>query len=153
MNNKRELIFIDGFDVSGLSSLEKKLIEIREKKYPKESKVFLRKEGTKLRKLVLSRAKRKVIKRSGNLFKGIKRGRIYKKNGSYATDVYGKDNNSHDPHIHLVDKGHRMIGHKPRKRNLGKKVKGKEFFNESYKEFKNEYYKDIDDFVFNAFKL
>ncbi|QHI73786.1 HK97 gp10 family phage protein [Aminipila terrae] len=67
------------------------------------AKQFLRKEGTDLKKVTLSEAKSKIRKRTGGLFKSIKKGKAYKYNGDLAIRVYaGKPG-------HLLNNGHRIV--------------------------------------------
>ena len=95
----------DGFDMSELTAFEKNLLRLAEEKMPRQSKKFLNQQGTKLRKLTLAKAKQKVKKKTGNLYKGIKKGRVYtfKGNGGLAIRVYG---GSPAPHIHQIGRAH-----------------------------------------------
>ncbi|MHC1723047.1 MAG: HK97 gp10 family phage protein [Aminipila sp.] len=69
----------------------------------KYAKQFLSKEGNALKKVTLTEARSKVVKKTGNLFKSIKRGRTYKYDGSLAVRVYGGS------HSHLINNGHRIV--------------------------------------------
>ncbi|MGE4272063.1 MAG: HK97 gp10 family phage protein [Desulfitobacterium sp.] len=127
------------FDTKDLTKFEKNLIYLAKAKMPKESRAFLRDEGTKLRTLTLTKAKMKLEKKTGNLFKGIKRGRVYafKKDGGLSIRVYG---GKPAYHIHLLEYGHRQVTADGREVGF---VKGFYFFEEAFKEFRNPYYQDV----------
>lgn len=131
----------DGFDITELSEFETKLISLANEKMPKESKKFLRDEGTKLRKKTLSKAKQKVKKDAGNYFKSIKKGKvyIYKGNDALSIRVY-----SSAPHAHLIEKGHRQVTKDGKEVGL---VSGKRIFEESQIQFASEYYSDVQRFI------
>lgn len=133
----------DGFDFKELTSFEKNLVKLATEKMPRESKKFLRKEGTKLRKLTLSKAKMKLKKKTGNLFKGIKAGKVYtfKGNGGLSVRVYG---GSPAYHIHLLEYGHRQVTKDGKEVGF---VQGKHFFEDAAKEFPNTYYNDLQKFL------
>ena len=104
---------------------------------PRETKKFIRAEGTKLRKMVVARAKSAVKKKTGKYFKSIKKGKlyVYGGNGALSIRVY-----SSAPHSHLIEKGHRIVtpggvekGFKP----------GLHIFENAQKNFENEFYNDI----------
>ena len=132
------------FDYSELSDFEKQLLDLANKKMPKETKKMLRTEGTKLKRKTLKTAKQKVNKVTGKYFKGIKRGKvyIYSKNGALSIRVY---NNA--PDAHLVEHGHRQVTKDGKEVGF---VEGRHVFEDSAKEFKNEYFSDISNFLDNV---
>lgn len=131
----------DGFDISGLTEFENKLIRLAGEKMPKESKKFLSNEGTKLRKKTVAKAKQKVKKDTGNYFKSIKKGKVYlyKENGAWSIRVY-----SSAPHAHLIEQGHRQVTEDGKEIGF---VQGKNVFEDSQKEFTNDYYSDVQKFI------
>lgn len=133
----------DGFDITELDDFEKRLLRLANEKMPKESKKFLRNEGTKLRKLTLKKAKSKIKKKTGNLFKGIKRGKVYtfKGNGGLSIRVYG---GKPAYHIHLLEYGHRKITKDGKEIGF---VQGEHFFEEAAKEFERVHYTDMQKFL------
>ena len=112
----------------------------------KHTKKFMRDEGSKLRKKTLSEAKSKVKKRTGNLFKGIKRGKVYKRDGDLAIRVYGADAKSEEsaPHIHLVNNGHRIVDKNGEEHGF---VEGVHFFESAERDFQGEFYGDIETMI------
>lgn len=50
------------------------------------------------------------------------------------------------PHLHLVNDGHKQIGHKPDKKYLGK-VEGKHFLDAPVKHFEKQYEIDLERFL------
>lgn len=131
----------DGFDITELTDFEKRLVKLANDRMPKESKKFLRDEGTKLRKKTFAKAKQKVKKDTGNYFKSIKRGKvyIYKGNDALSIRVY-----SGAPHAHLIEKGHRQVTKDGKEIGF---VPGKRVFEESQIQFASEYYSDAQKFI------
>ena len=145
----------DDFDFSEFSELDRDLVRLANSTMPKESKKFIRAEGNKLKRVTSKRAKKdvkvgikskKTEKKNVSYHKGIKRGKVYKYHGNdaWAIRVYGSA-----PHSHLIEYGHRMVGHKPDKKELGF-VKGKYVFENSRKEFEKTYVRDVGKFVDNV---
>jgi hypothetical protein len=133
----------DGFDISELTNFEKNLLKLAHEKMPKESKRFLKDEGKKLRKLTLSIAKKRVKKGKGNLFKGIKSGKVYtfKGNGGLSIRVYG---GKPAYHIHLLEYGHKLVSKDGKELGF---VKGQHFFEEAANKFPETHYKDVQKFL------
>lgn len=129
----------DIFDISELSDFENDLIKLANDTMPKESKKFLRDEGSKLRKTTLSNAKSKVKKKTGNYFKGIKRGKVYNYDGALSIRVYDGS-----PHAHLLEYGHRQVTEDGKEVGF---VQGMHIFEESQKEFQSTYYSDAEQFI------
>lgn len=95
------------FDVKdeGLSEFEKNL-ETLITQMPKETKMILRKAGSKARTIVARVARGLVKKRTENYQKSWKRGKVWKDDReTYKIRIY---NNS--PHAHLLENGHRIVG-------------------------------------------
>lgn len=89
------------FEFGEVAELTETLKQVRNV-YPKEVRQFMMREGTKLKNRTLKKAKASVKKRSGNFFKGIKRGKYYKYKGETdSIRVYGTS-----PHTHLIEYGH-----------------------------------------------
>lgn len=131
------------FDLRELDALDKDLLKLANSSMPRESKKFIRGEGTKLKRVVVKRAKSDVGKDTGNYIKGIKKGKVYKYRGNdaWSIRVYGSA-----AHTHLIEYGHRMIGHKPNKKECGF-VQGKHVFENSAKDFESTYVNDVGKFV------
>lgn len=133
----------DGFDMKELTAFEKNLLKLANDTMPKESKKFLRDQGTKLRKKTLAKAKSKVKKQTGNLYAGIKKGKLYtfKGNGGLAIRVYG---GKPAYHIHLLEYGHKQVTEDGKEVGF---VKGEHFFEEAAKEFEGTHYSDVQKFL------
>lgn len=134
----------DGFDTRELTKFQRELIDIAQKKMPKESKTFLRTQGKKLRKETLAAAKSSGIKKkTGNLYKGIKTGKVYtfKSNGGLSIRVYGGNPGYH---IHLLEYGHRQVTKDGKEVGF---VKGKKFFEKAAKQFESVHYDDVQKFL------
>lgn len=97
-------------DYTELTDFTKDLLKLASSKLPKERDKFLRREGNKLKAEVKAEFKNTTKKRTGNLLKGITRGRPY----SYAVDSRDIRVYPTAPayHAHLVDKGHNIVTHK-----------------------------------------
>ena len=130
----------DGLDLKELTDFETDLMKFANDTMKKESKKFLRDTGTKLKKVTLSKAKSKVKKDSGDYFKSIKKGKVYKYNGdALAIRCY-----SGDPVAHLLEKGHRQVSKSGEEVGF---VDGLHIFEEAEKEFENTYYDEAQRFV------
>lgn len=130
----------DDFDISELDEFVVELLELAEEKMPNETKKFLQREGNKLRRMTLKKAKSLVKKDSGNYFKGIKRGKVYKFEGDQSSiRVYGSS-----PHSHLLEYGHEQVTHDGKTVGF---VRGYRTFEKAAKEFEEEFIRDTEDFI------
>lgn len=84
--------------------------------FPNEAKRLMRLSGNQARKIVLRRAKQSVVEDTGTYFQSIKRGKVWVDESSkeYKVRAY-----SRSPHAHLLEYGHRLVGHEPDKKELG----------------------------------
>lgn len=132
---------MEGFDLHELDDFGKSLLRMAEKTLPRESKKFVNKEGTKLRRVTLKTAKGLVKKDTGGYFKGIKKGKVYKwsGNGALSVRVYGASPNSH-----LIEYGHRQVTHNGVEVGF---VPGKRVFEAARNAFDNTYTGDCDQFI------
>lgn len=134
---------MSGWDFSELTDLEEEILDLaQEFKNGREAKKFLRKSGTKLKNRTLKLAKLRVKKKTGNLFKGIKRGKPYKYyvDGSWAVRVYGAS-----PHTHLLNNGHRVVA--PYTKEEKGFAKGYHFFEDAAKDYEKKFYEDVQGFI------
>lgn len=134
----------DGFDVSELDKYTKDMLDFAQNTMPKETKAFIRREGNKLKRATLSNAKRLVNEKDGKYHTSIKRGKLYKYNGSLAIRVY-----SYDPKAHLLENGHRIVTHNGIEKGF---VPGKKIFSKSYSEYSQKYVSNAEKFVDDVFK-
>ena len=108
-------------DYTELTDFAKDLMELAIAKYPKERDKFLRREGNKLKAQVKVEFKQTTKKRTGNLLRGITRGKPYTWEGdTRAVRVYPT---KPAYHAHLVEKGHRIVPHHGPRKKTGKKKK------------------------------
>ena len=132
------------FSTNDLEDLEKEVLRLA-RKYPKEAKKFLQKQGNKLKAKAKKKAKSKVKVKTGNYLKGFKRGKVYKYKGEEDTvRVYNSM-----PHAHLIENGH-IIKDKTGKEHGFKK--GEFILEEAQKEFQEEFIKATDDFIDTVIK-
>jgi len=130
----------DDFDLTGLDEFASELLTLAEKKMPNETRAFLQREGNKLRKLTAANARKWVKKKTGNYHKAIKRGRVYKFDGStMSIRVYGSS-----PHAHLNEYGHRLVTKDGKEVGF---VQGKRVFERTAKAFEHEFLIDCEEFV------
>lgn len=132
------------FDFKELTQFEEELLDLaKELDNGKEAKKFLRRTGNKLKRRTVNVAKAKTNKRTGNLLKGIKRGKPYRYylTGDMAVRVYA---GSPAFHAHLINNGHRIVdkngiehGFKP----------GVHFFEGGLKVYEGQYYEDVQNFI------
>lgn len=102
-------------DARGLDRFNKDLDDLIYH-FPTEAKRLMRLSGNQARKIVLKKAKQSVIEDTGGYFRSIKRGKVWvdEMSGEYKVRTY-----SRSPHAHLLEYGHRMVGHAPEKKELG----------------------------------
>ncbi|WP_244833375.1 HK97 gp10 family phage protein [Clostridium sp. BJN0001] len=162
---------MSNIDTSDLDDFAKNLLDYSNSEQPKKSKKFLQKEGNKLRKKTLSKAKSLTTKHTGNYYKGIKRGKVYhyKSKENNSVRVYGGS-----PHAHLIEYGHREVLNPTKEgdkaaniggNNFAKAVKegkgigtqigfveGLHVFEKAGKEFGSEFNKDCEDYAEDMLK-
>ncbi|KYG92356.1 hypothetical protein A0U40_05275 [[Bacillus] sp. KCTC 13219] len=93
------------FNIDGLSKFQEDLLEVAQKKLPKESYRIMGKIGGKARAQIAKVARSKVKKKTGNYYKKFKRGKVFKdKNGQIIVRVINSSN-----HAHLIEHGHRNV--------------------------------------------
>lgn len=133
---------MDGFDTKEIDKFAKELMGFVQDEFPKESKKFMRKQGNELKKVVRKNMKEKVKvnKKTGNLLKGLKRGKPY----YYKGQLLSIRAYSNAPHAHLIEEGHRKVSQSGKELGF---TKGKHIFKESEKEFKSEFNKNAKDFI------
>lgn len=121
-------------DMRELDDFRRELEDLQEH-FPKEAKRLMRLSGNHARKIVLRKAKQSVIEDTGNYFKSIKRGKVWvdDSSGEYKVRTY-----SRSPHAHLLEYGHRMVGHEPDKKELGF-VLGFNIFDKASKEINQQW--------------
>jgi len=145
-----------GFDLSDLTEFQQKLLLLAQKKMPKETKAFMRREGSKLLRRTQDKVKKKLGIKTGNYYASIRRGRPYDFGDALSIRVY-----SYAPHSHLIEYGHRQIEkHRrinidgeyvtlkrfPEERETGF-VPGRYIFEETRKEFESEFARDAQGFL------
>lgn len=132
----------NGFDAEELDLFTNELLNIVSKQMPKKTRKFMNQEGQKLKKQTKQRAKQSVKKKTGNYFKGIKKGKvyIYSGNGSFAIRVYGAAH-----HTHLIEQGHK-VKNKKDGAVLGR-AKAFHVLDKSARAFQSEFEKDIENFI------
>lgn len=132
------------FDFKELTDFEEELLDLaKDLDNGKHAKRFLRSSGTKLKNRTVKVAKSRVKKKTGNLFKGIARGKPYKYylDGSMAVRVYPKNPANH---AHLLNDGHRIVDKNGKEHGF---AKGYHFFEGGADEYENEYYEDTQNFI------
>lgn len=135
---------MDGFITDELDGLEKEVLKLA-KKYHKETKKFLQKQGNKLKGVAKKIAKSKVKIKTGNYMRGFKRGRYYKYNGEDdCIRVY-----NYMPHAHLIEKGH-IIKDRTGKEHGFKK--GYFVLEQAHKDYYDEFVNSTEGFVDEVIK-
>lgn len=136
---------MDEFQLDGLDEFTRDLMKVANDLKEKETKKFLRQEGSKLNKTNKKVFKSKGIKKqSGNLEKGFKRGKVYKYDGAWSIRGYNSS-----PHAHLLDQGHRIVTKTGEEKGF---KEGYHFMDEAEKEFRPEFIEDVEDFIDDLLK-
>lgn len=93
---------IMSFEINGLTEMQRSLLDVAQRRLPKETKKVMRKAGSKARTTVARKARSKVKKRTGNYHKKFKRGKVFvNQQGETVTRVINSS-----PHAHLIEDGH-----------------------------------------------
>lgn len=135
-------------DYKELVDFKLKLLEVAKVKFPRETKNFMGRAGNKLRAKVKNAYKTQVGKKTGNLLKGVSRGRAY----IYQNDKYQIRVKNKAPHAHLIEHGHVMkdkdgnvIKNKDTKKEIF--VPGRDIVGPVYKDFDPEFVEMADKYV------
>lgn len=134
---------IIGLDFSQLDEFNKETLNLINNTYPKEAKRFINKAGNAFRTDVRRGYRSQTKRKTGNLLRGVSRGRAYVYDGdSYQIRVYSKA-----PHAHLIERGHKLVyfGHKTDKFVKGKHVVGKAVldFNDKFVDLADKFVDDL----------
>lgn len=128
-----------GFDCHELDALAKTMYKIAEENYPKEVKVFLRKQAGEGTKLLRAETKAVTKKKTGNLRKGIRKGPPKKYRGDWQIRVYNKA-----PHAHLIEHGHAQ---RVKGRVIEKYVPGRHPAAKTTRKLKSDFPREVEKFV------
>lgn len=131
-----------GFDVSELDDFTRDLLSLAKDKLPNESKKFIRTEQGKFRTRVRQKARASVKKKTGNLFGSIDRSQVRARQTGVSGSVYIGAS-----HAHLIEDGHRIVGHEPNKKDTEKKTKAYKIMENAKEEFNPVFVEDCEQFV------
>ena len=132
------------FDFHELTEFQEDVLKSANNNFPKEARNFMQRAGNALAKAVRAGYKAKTGKKTGNLRRGVKRGRAYKWNrNEWQVRVYNKA-----PHAHLLEYGHRFRTIKRRGwKYTGQYVKGRHVVGAAANAFPGTFNKMCEDFV------
>ena len=129
----------NGFEVSGLDTMKKKLNYISTR-YPYESEVLLTNMGNKFRASVKRRTPDSGLQSKRKLMKSY---RVSKVQGA-GKDLY-VEFRSTSPHFHLVERGHKIVDKNGR--DTGKRVAGKHMVEQTALEYQKAFPKEVERMV------
>lgn len=136
------------FDITELDDFTKDLLSLARRKMPNEAKKFIRTEQGKLRTRTRQKARSKVNRKTGKLFKNIDRSKTYNNDdGDTVGKVYIRGGKGGAPHAHLIEYGHRIVGHNPDRKDTGKRTTAYKIMEEAREEFEQVFTKDCEEFV------
>lgn len=132
------------FDFSQLSSFEVKVVNMLNQQ-SRESRQLMNTLGSGLAREIRKVARKKTKMKTGNLRKGIRKGKAYYYNKERSFEVRVHE---YAPHAHLVEYGHKMLTKlkKPVKNGYSF-VRGKGFIKDAEKTYETAFVKDVDKFV------
>lgn len=105
------------FDYHELDDFNKKMVRFYSKEFPKETRQFMNKEGNEGKRILRKYTKATTQKKTGNLLKGIDKGRVHKRGDDWQVRVRSKA-----PHAHLIEHGHHLVAWG---KNTDKRVEGR----------------------------
>lgn len=131
---------IVGLDYSQLDQFNQDMLEFVETTYPNEAKKFIARAGNAFRKEMRESYRKNTKKHTGNLLRGVNRGRAYVYNGDeFQVRVYNKA-----PHAALIEHGHKLyVKGKP----TDKYVRGKHVVGSVVLRFNSKFVALVEDFV------
>ena len=134
----------NGFDVRELDRYSREILRLAQRDMPRETSKFLRTEGNKLKRVTVKKAKSKTNKKTGNYYKGIKRGKVYKYsvNNGMSVRVYGA---YPAYHAHMLEYGHTI--RKEKDGSVLRFVPGLHVFEEARREFTPVFAEDVRQFI------
>jgi len=92
-------------ELEGLDDFQRRLLEVAQRRLPKETPKIMRKIGSKARTAIAKEARSKVKKRDNVYHKRFKRGKVFKDpEGKFVVRVINSA-----PHAHLIEYGHRQV--------------------------------------------
>lgn len=93
-----------GVDTHELDELSRQMLRTAEEKYPSEVKKFLTKQANKGRRVLRAEVKARTTKRTGDLIKGIDKGKVHKHNGDWQVRIFNRDHKAGP-----VEHGHVLV--------------------------------------------
>lgn len=129
-------------DYKDLSEFNQNMIKSL-KNHPREAKFFINKMGIEFRKVLRNQYKRDTKRKTGNLLKGIKKGKgfFYKPYSAYSVRVFNVA-----PHAHLIELGHRMLT-KNRKTTRKSKVSGRFVMDKAESQFRSVFERNAEKYI------
>lgn len=92
------------FDFHELDDFNKKMVRFYSKEFPQETRKFMNKEGNEGKRILRKFTNATTTKRTGNLLRGIDKGRVHKRGEDWQVRVRNKA-----PHAHLIEHGHHLV--------------------------------------------
>ena len=135
-----------GFDCHELDDLTNDMLDLAQNKFPKDTKAFMGRAGNRFRSKAREAYKSETRKHTGNLLKGLNRGRPY----IYGSDEYSVRVYNNAPHAHLIEHGHVEWIHLPQMQHAVKTeryVRGRNIMGKQANDFKGEFPDEVEDFV------
>lgn len=131
-------------DFHELTEFQKDVLKSANDRFPKQARNFMQRVGNALKSSIMAGYKAKTNRKTGNLRKGLKRGKSYKYNGNeWQVRVYNKA-----PHAHLLEYGHRFRTIKRRGwKYTGKYVAGRHVVGAAAEAFPGTYNRMCEEFV------
>lgn len=127
------------FDLTELDRLNLQMMKMANEVCPRETKNFINRQGTQLKKEFTAQYKEKTKKKTGNLLKGVNKSSPYQYEGSYQIRVR---NSAH--HAHLVEYPHEVYR---AGKDTGKKSEGRYVAQSAGEGFTGKYLENADQFV------
>ena len=128
-------------DSHELGDRSARFLQVAQQKFPRDTRNFMGRAGNKLSSKAKKSYRAETKKKTGNLLKGVKRGKPYK----YSSNEYSVRVENKAPHAHLIEYGHAEWAHHAKKHNFehakptGRYVKGQHIMGKATKEFEGEF--------------
>lgn len=136
----------DVFNASEVTEFTRLLLELASKKMPKETYKFIRKEQNLLKRKI--RLEAEVIKdKTGKYKRNIDRSRVFNTGDDTIGTVYIRGGRKGAPHAHLIEDGHRIVGHRPTLKDTGRKTAAYKIMEKATENFKKRYMQRCEKFI------
>lgn len=138
----------DGFDMCDLEKVNRQIVDLISRKFPKEAKALMNKQASAFREKLKAQYAAETKKHTGNLLKGVKKSSAY----VYSSEYQARVRNT-APHAQLIEHGHaewipqKQPGGDYKAEETEKWVEGRHVAAHAMEAYQRTFEEDVDRFV------